>query len=416
MDRPKIRSNIEALPVQSDDNMVFVLRDPEGHAPGVVTAPAVVVWLLQHFDGVRTQEQIRTAFFQQFGQTVAPEQLEQIVSGLDEALLLEGGRYEAARQEFLSLSARPTSHAGVCYPADRAELTRQMEAYYLAPKGPGALPGQAIGGPAASPPVPLADRPLRALVAPHIDIRSGGPCFAHAYHALSMAPPADLFVILGTGHAGLAHGFAAAAMDFETPLGVLKTDRAFLDRIARRFGPELYDGAFAHRNEHVIEFQAVFLKHLYGDRDIAIAPILCSYGYSHADRDADGPMADQARRFHDALRQAIAETDQSVCVIASVDLAHIGPQYGGPAPVASDELEASIQADARLLEALAAWDSAGFVDAIAREQDGRHICGFPCLHTLLECVDGSAGRVLAYDWTEIDGAGSYVSFASLVFD
>ena len=71
-----------------------------------------------------------------------------------------------------------------------------IDGFYRHEKGPGTAPVFGDG------------EPVRGLVAPHIDVSSGGPSFAWAYHALAQKSPPDRFVILGTGHHGADNLFA----------------------------------------------------------------------------------------------------------------------------------------------------------------------------------------------------------------
>src|SRR5262249_54290455 len=130
-------------------------------------------------------------------------------------------------------------------------------------------------GPGADPPPTAA--PLRALIAPHIDFHRGGPVYAWAYRELQRSD-ADLYVVLGTCHAGMEDPFAVTLKPYDTPLGPVPVDREFCEALGRRYGTDLLGSEIAHRNEHSIEFQAVMLRHLIGDRrPFAIVPVLASY-------------------------------------------------------------------------------------------------------------------------------------------
>src|SRR5438477_257877 len=50
-------------------------------------------------------------------------------------------------------------------------------------------------------------RRVSAVLAPHIDLRGGGPCHGAAAKALRRCP-ADVFVVLGTAHATIRRPFA----------------------------------------------------------------------------------------------------------------------------------------------------------------------------------------------------------------
>src|SRR5207247_2596728 len=84
-----------------------------------------------------------------------------------------------------------------------------------------------------------------------------------------------LFVIVGTCHVGMRHPFALTRKDYDTPLGPARADRDFVEALAARAAQDCFGSELAHRSEHSIEFQAVFLQYLYaGRRDITVVPLL----------------------------------------------------------------------------------------------------------------------------------------------
>src|SRR5207247_1939982 len=87
-----------------------------------------------------------------------------------------------------------------------------------------------------------------------------------------------------------------------------------------------------------IEFQAVFLQYLYaGRRDITVVPVLASFAHEALAR-RRRPTADaRVARFLDALGETIATSGRRVALIAGADLAHMGPRFGDPRPIAKAE-------------------------------------------------------------------------------
>ena len=57
----------------------------------------------------------------------------------------------------------------------------------------------------------------------------------------------------------------ATRKDFATPLGAAETDGELLDAVAARCSLDLFADEFAHRREHSIEFQVVWLQHVIGE-------------------------------------------------------------------------------------------------------------------------------------------------------
>jgi AmmeMemoRadiSam system protein B len=111
-------------------------------------------------------------------------------------------------------------------------------------------------------------------VVPHIDFARGGVVEALAYEPLR-TEEFDVLVVLGIAHKGVRYPFCAAAKDFETPLGTAQCDREFLEALQQRIGTRLTCEQIAHKNEHSIEFVAVFLQHFEKLKNARIVPIIC---------------------------------------------------------------------------------------------------------------------------------------------
>ncbi len=253
-------------------------------------------------------------------------------------------------------------------------------------------------------------------MAPHIDLRLGGPTYTHAYRELAESAPPDLFVILGTGHMGLPEPFSVSSKDFQTPLGTAVTDRDFLRLLRERCQEPLFEEDLTHRSEHTIEFQVVFLQHLFPQQPIRILPVLCSFSYREL---SSSPYAERTRplfwKFIEGVRKAEAQSGKRVCWIASVDLAHIGPRYGDSFRPTEEHIKNVSVKDREMLDQVAAADAENFFRLVQEERDERRICGFSPLYTLLNLMDDQRGRLLAHDHSIMDPTGSFVTYASMVF-
>jgi AmmeMemoRadiSam system protein B len=403
---PKLR-HVDVFPVKTEDGDMYALRDPSGIADDVVVLSPPALYLLRFFDGQHSRLDIRAQFSRAFGQLLFENQLDDLIRQLDEHFLLESEAYFARRrsveEDFRAAPTRSACHAGNSYPADPDELRRTLDGYFEAPEGAG------------KPAVRTDQQPTpRALVAPHIDLRLGGPCYSHAYRALLESEPADCYVIIGTGHNGLAGLYAALDKDFETPLGLARCDRDFLRLLAERYDGDLFNDILLHKTEHTVEFQVVFLQHLLGGhRDFAIVPLLSSFSYHFIDSEQFPREAETIERFTAALRETIQQYQRRVCLIASVDLSHVGPRYGDPQAVDASFLTQVGAADREALEAVEALDPGRFYSVVRRNQDRYRMCGFSPLYTLLKTVQAERGRLLHYSKAAMDGTGSYVTFASM---
>jgi AmmeMemoRadiSam system protein B len=402
--RPRLRA-VEAFPVEQDGKPYLALRDTAGYTSSVVMLPAGIVEILTLLDGEHSLTDIQADIMRQHGELVRREQLESLCASLDEHGFLDSPAFAARRQaidrEYLEAPRRPASHAGGAYDDDPGTLRTMMDGFFTAEGGPGPMNGFQGGG-------------VRGLIAPHIDFHRGGPAYAWAYRDLAERGEADLFVIFGTCHAGMAHPFALTRKDYDTPLGPARTDVDFVDALARRANQDCFASELAHRSEHSIEFQAVFLQYLYaGRRDIAIVPVLTSFVHEALARGRRPEDDPRVRGFLDALAETAAAQRRRVTFIAGADLAHMGPRFGDPEPVSPTELGVIDREDRALLDTVQAGDAEAFFESVRRDNDRRRTCGLSPIYTLLRALAGARGTLRQYgQWPDPQGV---VSFASVVF-
>jgi AmmeMemoRadiSam system protein B len=410
MDFPKVRP-VEAIPLEIDDQAVVCLRDPLGYAVETVLLPQPAFFIVSLFDGRHAIADIRERFAQQFQQAVPVEAIQKLIADLDSHYYLESERFASlerdVRTRFRDTPVRSLAHAGTSYEADPERFRAQLTSFFTNRSGPG-LPMRRADG---------HDRTLRAIIAPHIDLRVGGPCYAWAYRELAERSDADVFVLLGTSHAPSSHPFIVTQKDFETPLGPVQADGPFVDRLRRAYGHELLRDEILHRSEHSIEFQVLFLQHLLGSvRPFTIVPILVG-SFHHMIERGRPPVEDPSiGAFTDALRRTIADESRSVCLVAGVDFAHVGRKFGDAEGLDSTLLGQVEAQDHRLISALQDVDATAFFNEVATVRDRFRICGFSPMYTLLSTLDAGRGQLLRYDRNDDPQTQSAVSFASLAFD
>ncbi|MBN1350088.1 AmmeMemoRadiSam system protein B [candidate division KSB1 bacterium] len=408
MEYPKLRP-IEALPVQYSGQEMIGLRDPAGKGEQLVVVPKEIFYILRFFDGEHSLLDIRTEFMRNFGYFLFEEQLNELLASLDQNLLLDSAHYRQSLErmiaEYRAQPVRPAAHAGVSYLAEPGALAQQITGFFSNSHGPG-LPNGKINS-----------VPLKGIIAPHIDVKAGGNCFAYAYKELAESEDIDLFIIIGTGHAGVRQFFACTDKDFETPFGRVATDKAFLTRLQEKLTFDIFEQDRLHQSEHVIEFQLIFLQWLYHKRHtFQIVPILSSFSAAMLEPEwIDPAHGALIREFLNALRDTIQETDKRICVIASADLAHIGPRYGDSFKPDAHYLAAIEASDREALDYAASLDSAAFRKSVLKDEEKRRICGFPPIYSMLEVIGADKGNLLKYDSVEVDSNRSVVSFASMAF-
>ncbi len=412
MECPKLR-NLEFFPVREGETQSVGLRDPERISDGILFLPPNIFYLVQFLDGQHTRNQIAGEYLKRFGEILMPQWVDKFVADLDEKLFLEGERFDAAKQallaSFRAQPTRPAMFAGKSYEADPEKLKQQLDGFFRPKEGPGSSPSENAG------------KALKAIVAPHVEINTAGPIYAWAYKEVREAKTADVFVILGTARGVIETLFACTDKDFETPLGLVRTDREFL-RLFRAHGGEVFfQDELAHRKDHAIEFQAVFLQHVLGAaKPVTIVPVLCSFSYlhfSHPDLLAQGQRIGQ---FLEAFRKTLAAFGKEVCFVVSGDLAHIGMRYGDLKPPTDFSFHKTMQSDLAMLKHVENGDAEALLQFIQKEDDARRIGLLPPLYTMLKLVvdpSGAApkGSVLRYDRATVDQYNSTVTYAAMAF-
>jgi MEMO1 family protein len=469
--RPRLRQ-VEAFPVDTNGQRAIAIRDPAGFAEAVLLLPLALLELVSLFDGEHSVGDIQETLMRRTGDLVMADDICRIVETLDEHGFLDSPRFAERRAAieaaFTQNPTRRASHAGGAYAGEPEALRAQMDAFFAPSDGPGVIqwasddgqsaaelaaigrqgslsePRHSRAGPAGSHSavrrravddetadgasgrlddgragdhLGVADAPARAiargLVAPHIDFHRGGPAYAWGYRELAERSDADCFVVFGTSHAGMADPFALTLKDYDTPFGPAVVDRDFAMALARRAGQDLFASELAHRAEHSIEFQAVFLRYLFaGRRPVTIVPVLTSFiheAIAHRQGPEDDP---RIPRFLDALAETIAAAGARVAVIAGADLAHVGPRFGDRERVTLPWLHEVEREDRALLDAVLAGDSAAFFAAAARDHDRRRVCGLSPIYALLRALGPTRGELRRYaQWPDPQGT---VTFASVV--
>src|SRR5207237_5951217 len=252
---PKLR-NLEFFPVREGETQSVGLRDPEGISDGILFLPPNIFYLVQFLDGTHTRNQIAGEYLKRFGEILMPQWMEKFIADLDEKLFLDGERFDAAKrallESFRAQPTRPAMFAGKSYEADPEKLKQQLDGVFRSKEGPGSAPSENRG------------KPLKAIVAPHVEINTAGPIYAWAHKEVREAKTPDVFVSLGTARGVIETLFACTDKDFETPLGLVRTDREFLRLFREHGGGVFFQDELAHRKDPASELQAGFLQHILG--------------------------------------------------------------------------------------------------------------------------------------------------------
>ncbi len=405
MDYPKLRG-VNAFPTQIQGQQVFCIQDPQGISKRAVFLPPPLFFIVSLFDGEHSILDIQAEYMRRFGELIYREKIEEIIEQLDAQLLLDSDGYrdtlENEKRDFQLSHIRDAAFAGMSYDSDPHNLSGKLEGYFSPPDGPGK---------------PRMENPsgaLKGIIAPHIDFQRGGPCYAFAHKEVREGSNADLFIILGTAHCEMKNYFSLTRKDFRSPLGSAETNKAFVESLSNECHWDPFEDEFAHKREHSIEFQLIFLHFLYPGKPLEIVPILCGSFHKAIERSISPREIPQIGEFIESLKKIVRSIDREVCLIASADLAHIGLQFGDEEP-ASSMLSETRARDLEILAYAEKVDTEGFYNAIRKEGDRRRICGFPSIYVLLGINGINQGKLLKYAQSQNPETQSAVTFASLAF-
>jgi AmmeMemoRadiSam system protein B len=407
VDYPKLR-NINIFPVQTSDQILFCLQDPLNISEQGIFLPPALYFVISLFDGRHSILDIQAEYMRRFGEFLFTEKIQEIIQQLEEGLFLEGDRFqEALRQKeesFKRAHLREAAFAGKSYEKNPESLRGQLEQYFRGSDGPGPFgETESTDG-------------LKGVVAPHIDFQRGGFCYAYAHREMWEKNSSRCFIIFGTAHTPIESPFCLTRKDFLTPLGTLNVDGELIDAIQTRCSEDLFKNEGAHRSEHSIEFQCVFLRYLYPEPiPIKIIPILSGSFYEAVEKGISPMEVKPIRQFIEALKEAVDSLGRRVCYIASADLSHIGLQFGDQEGVKEYDLRILAEEDREMLGYVERMDGEGFFSSIMNERDRRRICGLPAIYATLHSIDAKEGKLLKYGQAFTHETQSAVSFASLSF-
>jgi AmmeMemoRadiSam system protein B len=280
--------------------------------------------------------------------------------------------------------------AGQFYPSDFNELNNQIEESFHSKFGPGALP------------IKKRSKDLIGIIAPHAGYVYSGAGAAWAYKEIAESKFADLYIMLGLSHSGF--GTCVSLEDWETPFGVIKTDK--------EFGKKLIESGIkqdeaAHQQEHSIEVQLPFLQFANKDylNQLKIIPIIAS---------PDKNYEEVAK----IIAEAIKELKINVCIITSSDFTHFGFNYGY-FPFKDNIKENMYNLDNGAIEHIKKLNAYKFLDY--SEQTGATICGKHPIAVMLELsklLGARKARLLHYYTSGdiVEDYGSAVGYAAVVIE
>ena len=287
----------------------FLLRDSANLATEQVIVTLPGLYMVELADGSRSISDITQSLHELTGLSVQETQTQQLLECLDQRFLLDN---ERARMRLAELSPRPMRHAGSGYPTSLVELEPFLDDLLAVESKT------------------RTDTACRASILPHIDFFRGRESYRAGYqhlHGLAQADQPPTVVILGISHAYSRTPFILTKKSFDTPLGVVQTDTDLVDQLAENLPFDPYKDEYNHIGEHSVEFHAVLLKRL--APEVRIVPVLCRSFHEAIQGGFDPLQLPGVSNFLQNLTK-LRSTRPDIHFMASVDLAHMGVDFGGP--------------------------------------------------------------------------------------
>jgi AmmeMemoRadiSam system protein B len=398
---PRLRFDLDFIESPIPEQPGVLIRDPHHYSDAHLVLPPALIPVLEMFDGKSTDLDLKELLVRITGQFDVLDLQQEVTGALSEAGFLEDDNYRALRDathaDFAEAPVRVAIHAGGAYPDDPREATKLFESKFAAN-------GQR--------------RPVEGLVgiaAPHVSPDGGWESYCDAYGAIPIDAADKTFVILGTSHFGQPERFGLTRKPFLTPLGEARNATDIIDELAAAAPGSVIHEDYMHATEHTIEFQVVFLQHLFGP-GVRIAPILCG-GFARSLIQGGLPEDDEhVRRFLGALGELHARRSRDLVWVLGVDMAHVGQRYSDPfnAYANRGEMLSVTDRDKERIAQIEAGSAEGFWDRVRPNHDDLKWCGSAPFYTFLKAVPQARGRMLRYQHWQID-PHSVVSFAAMAF-
>jgi len=396
---PRLRANLDFMPSPVPDRPGLLIRDAYRYSDATLIVPPALVECLKCFDGETSELDLRQELVRITGDLQVGDLQKNIVETLTASGFLEDEVYERLREgrhrQFAAEPRREPTHAGSAYPDDPNELQQTLAEW---------LNGAVNGA-----------KSLMGIAAPHVSPEGGWKSYRAAYGALKPEYQDRTFVVLGTSHYGQPERFGLTRKPFATPLGASQVDLPLVETLVAEAGDAILMEDYCHAIEHSIEFQVLFLQHVYGP-DIRILPILCgSFGRSIYEGGA--PEDDEnVRRFLGTLGDLAAREGDRLFWVLGIDMAHMGRRYGDRFEALADEGAMAQVAgrDRQRIDRVNAGDAAGFWELVQENRDDLKWCGSSPLYTFLKVAPQARGELSHYEQWNIDEQ-SVVSFAGISF-
>lgn len=286
---------------------------------------------------------------------------------------------------------RTPAVAGQFYHSDQRNLLESIRSCFTDERGPRSVPIMKEG-----------KQHLKGLVVPHAGYSASGAIAAHAYYYLASNGFADTFIILGPNHTGMGSGVSVMTKgEWKTPLGIVPVNES----IATKLQKDIIDNdEVAHIYEHSIEVQLPFLQFLANDKSFDFVPICMGMHDAQTTQEVGVIIAD-----------AIKKSEQNICIVASSDFSHTGPNYQSMPPSGMRVDMYCEQQDRLAIEKILEMDAEGLIQTVHKHRIT--MCGYGPVAAMIVAakkLGSTTAELLKYGSSyEVYPGGSCVGYGAI---
>ena len=395
---PRIRSDIALMKHVHGEDEYILVHDPlrYSRAPMILALHAIKLLDCLQKDECMTCEEIADIAYE--GQ-VEPEALLDVIEQMSDRCFLLNKVFQDTKsvidQAFKESFIRNPFCLGTVYPEHRYSVMTLMDEFK-----------ESVAKRISS--------QLSGIIIPHVELSEGKQVYASVLRALEASEAPDLVILFATSHYGGEGRFIFTEKDFATPLGITKTDRAFVSYVFEHAVLPLTKDDSQHRYDHSIELVLLLLQYAYQANSFMLLPILVNGLYDRFSF-ADNPNDEGIDEIIRIIKEYCSTTNKRVLFVSSGDLSHIGRKFGDADQAESLKSDVTIH-DKELMKALCDNDAHAFFARIANTADYSRICGCSPNYMLLQsmCTVQQA-ELLSYQWWDQPDTSSAVSFCSIAY-
>lgn len=385
MKLPKVRG-FELIPYRDRERQGFLISDPLRLSGNTLFLPEPAAFIVVHFDGQKDFAELQENFYRKYGEILFRERVEEIIKILDQNFLLENERFHQRikREEEYFRSTPIRSLFSLSETRQKAvQLKKRLrEAVRNQPER----------------------NFKKAIVSPHIDFERGLEGYSNSYSCYKKLEGKTV-IFLGTNHTPFGEDFILTRKPFETPWKVVNPDLEIIEELEKALSTP-YQFELAHRFEHSIELNVVFLSALI--EDFKIVPVLTP---SFTKNIQEKKLPVEYEPFFSKLKEISRQ--EKIVLVAAVDLSHIGIRFGTGVE-AIRIMEAVEKFDRKIIDKIVNADPDGFLQLFFENKNATNVCGTGPLYTLLEVIEEKGILLGYYKALDPDGS-SAVTFTSILF-